>query len=74
MSCEKLALCPFYNDQMPIDSAIGRMYKKHYCEGDKSNCARYKVSTALGKEFVPDTLFPNMLEKAEYIIRTNTNK
>lgn len=49
MDCENLAGCPFYNDKMPIDSGLGKLYKQRYCTGDKTKCARYKVCTALGK-------------------------
>jgi hypothetical protein len=74
MSCEKLEQCPFYNDKMPIDSALGRLYKKNYCETDKTKCARYKVAVSLGKEYVPDNLYPNMDEKAVGIIQINSKK
>lgn len=71
MMCEKLAGCPFYNDKMPIESSMGKLYKLKYCEGDKTICARYMVCTKLGKEFVPDNLFPNMKDRAEQIIKEN---
>jgi hypothetical protein len=74
MSCENLEKCPFYNDKMPIDSALGRLYKKNYCETDKTKCARYRVATTLGKEYVLDSLYPNMREKAESIIQANSKK
>ena len=48
MTCEKLAKCPFYNDKMDINYGIGAMYKRKYCEGDKTICARYRVATQLG--------------------------
>ena len=68
MDCENLQNCPFYNDKMPIDSAVGTMYKKRYCEGDKLKCARYMVCTSVGKEYVENNLYPNMRDKAEQII------
>lgn len=71
MNCEKLEQCPFYNDKMPIESGLGRLYKKNYCEGDKTKCARYIVVTTLGKEYVPENLFPNMIDKARSIIQSN---
>jgi hypothetical protein len=74
MSCEKLEQCPFYNDKMPIDSALGRLFKKNYCESDKTRCARYRVTVTLGKEYVPDNLYPNMEEKAESIIQANSKR
>lgn len=68
MNCEKLEGCPFYNDQMSMEKGLGSLYKRKYCEGDKTLCARYKVSMTLGKEFVPADLYPNMFDRAEKII------
>ena len=53
---------------MPIDSGLGLMYKNKYCLDDFKECARYKVCVALGKENVPDNLYPNMLNAAEKLI------
>ena len=47
-TCEKLSKCPFYNDKMDINKGLGALYKKNYCEGDKTKCARYIVATNLG--------------------------
>jgi hypothetical protein len=69
MQCEKLETCPFYQEKIPIDSSLGKLFKKTYCEGDKTNCARYRVSTTVGKEFVPISLYPNMNEQADQIIK-----
>lgn len=70
-TCEKLKACPFYNDKMPCDSGIGAMYKKKYCEGDKTQCARYMVATKCGPQFVDANLYPNMMVKAEEILAKN---
>lgn len=69
--CENLSKCPFYQGQMSMDSGIGSMYKKRYCEGDRLLCARYVVSSKLGKEYVPSTLYPNMMDKADEILAKN---
>jgi len=66
--CELLNGCLFFNDKMPEDSGMGAIYKKKYCNGDNSNCARYLVAQKLGKENVPANLYPNMTEKAFQII------
>ncbi len=73
MNCENLEKCPFYNDKMPIESALGRLYKKNFCETDKTKCARYQIAVTLGKGFVPTDLYPNMTAKAEEIINTHKN-
>ncbi len=69
--CEKLEKCPFYQGKMTMDSGIGSMFKKKYCEGGKTICARYIVATTLGPNFVPGTLFPNMNDRAKAILAEN---
>ena len=66
--CEKLAKCPFYQGQMSVDSGLGSMYKKKYCEGDKLNCARYMIATKLGPDFVTNSVYPNMTDMAKKMI------
>ena len=66
--CEKLQKCPFYQGKMNMDSGIGAMYKKKYCEGDKSTCARYIVATQLGAEYVTNSLYPNMNDAANKLL------
>ena len=43
-TCEKLPKCPFYQGKMSMDSGLGSLYKKRYCEGDKTQCARYMIA------------------------------
>ncbi|HHY13738.1 MAG TPA: hypothetical protein GX526_03750 [Thermoanaerobacterales bacterium] len=68
MRCENFKGCIFYNDKMDIESGLGQLYKRRYCENDKASCARYIVANALGKENVPADLYPNMHERAEKIL------
>lgn len=70
-TCEKLSKCPFYNDKMDINKGLGALYKKNYCEGDKTKCARYIVATKLGPQYVTDHLYPNMHDQAEKILKEN---
>ena len=70
-TCEKLSKCPFYQGKMDINSGLGAMYRKKYCEGDKTLCARYKVATQLGPEYVTDRLYPNMDAQADKILAEN---
>ena len=55
--CEKLTKCPFFNNQLQDMPAVSGLLKQMYCLGDKSQCARYKVSAA-GCPVPPD-LFPD---------------
>ncbi len=66
--CEKLAACPFFNDQMKDAPATAELFKSQYCKGNNSNCARFMVLKALGKEKVPGNLFPNETRRAQEII------
>lgn len=70
--CKNLKNCPFYQGKMSMDSGIGSMYKKKYCESDCTICARYIVASQLGKEYVPDNLYPNMEAKAKDILLKNS--
>ncbi|HPQ71239.1 MAG TPA: hypothetical protein PKW95_19085 [bacterium] len=66
--CECLAKCPFFNDRMATKPGISDMYKKRYCLGDKSGCARYMIFSRLGREHVPADLYPNQVDRAKQII------
>ena len=70
-TCEKLAKCPFYQGKMSMESGLGSMYKKKYCEGDKTTCARYMISTTVGPQFVTNAIYPNMTDQANKIIAAN---
>ncbi len=67
--CEKLEKCPFFNDHMANKPATAGMMKTRYCHGDRTECARYMVSTAKGPGAVPADLFPNMIERARMILK-----
>lgn len=70
-TCEKLAKCPFYQDKMSMDFGLGSMYKKKYCEGDKTQCARYMIATTLGPDYVTNNIYPNMVDLAQKMIAEN---
>ncbi len=69
--CEKLEKCPFYQGYMDMEVGLGAMYKKKYCESDKMSCARYQIVTALGPEFVNNSIYPNMNALANKLIAEN---
>lgn len=72
-TCEKLSKCPFYQGRMDINSGIGSMYKRKYCEGDKTICARYRIATELGPDFVTNSIYPNMTDVADKMIVEHKN-
>jgi hypothetical protein len=74
MSCSSLERCPFFNNRLANMPAMAEIYQKKYCQGDDfPSCARYRVATTLGKEFVPDNLFPNMTVQADNIINARNH-
>jgi len=70
-TCEKLPKCPFYQGKMSMDSGLGSLYKKRYCEGDKTQCARYMIATTLGPDHVNNNIYPNMIDLANKMIAEN---
>jgi hypothetical protein len=66
--CELISACPFFNDRMKNMPAMSNIYKRNYCQGDHTNCARYMVREKLGKEKVPGDLYPNQQDRANMLI------
>ena len=67
--CELIEKCIFFNDKMQGMPSTAATYKKIYCEQDFEKCARFMVAKALGREKVPEDLFPNQKDRAENIIK-----
>lgn len=70
--CEKIQGCLFFNDKLSSMPALAETIKERYCKGDYSKCARYIVCNAIGKERVPEDLFPAMLSRAKQIVETSS--
>ena len=66
--CEFLKGCSLFNRTLPMDSALGELFKKNYCQGDNTTCARYEVTKTLGREKVPADLYPFSIERANQIL------
>ncbi len=66
--CKMLEACPFFNDRMADKPGMAQLYKKNYCMGDSTQCARYMVAEAIGPENVPADLYPNMIQRVGAII------
>jgi hypothetical protein len=66
--CKSLSACPFFNDKMAKMPSVAITLKKRYCLGDNSQCARFMVASALGKEKVPLDLYPEEIERAEELL------
>lgn len=67
--CECLKNCPYFESGPASEiSAVGKMRREEYCQGDYSKCARYMVFKALGREKVPRDLLPFQVSRAEELI------
>lgn len=67
-NCKILNICPFFNNKMGMEALAADFYKKKFCQGDYSSCARYTLYTTLSNNEVPLDLYPNELERAINII------
>ncbi len=67
--CEKLKGCPFFNEKMQNMPATANGYKRKFCLGDNTNCARYIVSQKLGPVDELKGLFPNQFNRVEEILK-----
>jgi hypothetical protein len=67
--CPVLEVCRFFNDIIENVPSISETLKKQYCLGDNSECARFRIFREIGKEHLPDDVFPHEMEKAEKLIR-----
>jgi methyl-accepting chemotaxis protein len=75
--CPNIEKCPFFNDLMNNMPATADLLKEEYCLGRGKHytlCARYKVASTLGREFVPPDLFPHQVQRAEEIIERENKK
>ena len=68
IDCELLAGCIFYNAKISVVPITAKRMKREYCKGDNSTCARYRVFKALGRENVPENLFPNDTDLANKML------
>lgn len=70
--CEFFNTCVLFHSKMFLDSGLAAEFRLKYCECNKKNCARYKVCTQKGKDYVLDTLLPFMNDRATQIIAENS--
>ena len=69
--CELTETCIFFNDQMSGMPSTAAAFKKLYCEQDFDTCGRYMIFRAIGREHVPNDLFPNQTDRAQKLIKTH---
>ncbi|MBU4304712.1 MAG: hypothetical protein KJ893_03690 [Candidatus Omnitrophica bacterium] len=66
--CEYLPKCMFFNDVMQDMPKKSEELKAYYCKQHFTECARYIVLQALGRENVPAMLFPMQTDEAKRLI------
>ena len=66
--CELIESCPFYNGQLEGDKVQIDAMKEKYCKVNNLNCARYMIFIALGRESMPEELFPHQKDRAYEVI------
>jgi hypothetical protein len=66
--CELTEKCIFFNDRMANMPVTASMYKKTFCIEKPEECARHLVFETLGRDKVPQDLFPNQKERVKDII------
>lgn len=66
--CELQQECMFLNEHIGHMPSTVQMVKQRYCNGNSNACARYMVSSALGKERVPGDMVPDQLDRARELI------
>lgn len=71
--CAYLPTCPFFAETLPEMPAMAHYLKSAYCQREPEKCARYLVREAVGKEHVPQNLFPDEGGQATQIIAALTN-
>lgn len=66
--CDMLPTCIFYTDRMDDMPATAELMKQQYCLGEFETCARHRVEAKLGRECVPESLFPDDSAFADRIV------
>lgn len=68
--CKKLDTCLFFQ-RLSEKESTAALFRDKYCHNPVNSCARMVLLTALGKEFVPENLYPNQHDRVEAIIAAN---
>ena len=69
ITCELQEECLFFHNKIAVMPSTSIALKTKYCkEGACSACAIYIVFKKLGKEKIPENLFPNQLDKVRELL------
>jgi len=59
MKCEYLPECGFLERTNMLEPYTVKMIKLSYCENNKFECTRYKLSKLVSGMEIPDDIWPN---------------
>lgn len=68
MVCELASTCPKFNDPKSDPAEVMAIYRARYCKSRFEECARYRVFVVMGRDAVPDDMYPNDTLRARRII------
>lgn len=67
--CELQGDCVFLAEHRYLMPSTVTMVRQRYCDWNRNACARYFVSTAIGRDFVPPDMLPYQQDRARQIIK-----
>lgn len=68
-ACQYFDNCRYFKERMSTMPSTMKLVQHNYCEKLYDECARFKVTRALGESAVPDDLSPSDMERADAFIR-----
>ena len=66
--CTFLKKCLYFNDKLKNMPTAAEGIKMMYCLWHYDECARYTIAKVMGRENVPNDLFPPDLDRANKIL------
>ena len=66
--CPYVSECVLFRRTLDGLPDVAWLMKEKHCKRDYMGCALYRISEAIGKENVPEGLFPNQVARAQSLI------
>lgn len=66
--CEFRKDCLFFRNEMDNLPGTAGLYRRQYCHGRRSGCARFMVRRELGEQGVPRDLLPYHHDRASALL------
>ncbi len=67
-SCKHIGHCELARDETGYSPEFARIIRTRWCRASYTDCARYHVARALGREAVPVDFFPSEMERVASFI------